>query len=491
MSDPELSPSTTLVDSDSADTLALHTSNEVALELVERNRLAFLTICLRLDAKGISERYFRHSKNPRWIGMFHDNGAWNSRRFQHFLFECQARHYLKTYDQAGTGDELYFKILPPASAWVETFTSHTSAINPASEVLELFLSFLRNDDETNSYWKLKEETVRHLQAISQFIEHSHQDFQSQTLLDFSVQAAHRMSDQGYYTSATTLLTIIHQHTSPSFAQALQAQNEVAVILDRQGNHQKAEKLLLSIAKEKTKVFGQSHDFTFQALDDLANTHYNRGNLGLAAQVLKELIDLKTGLYGSTHANTLLSQNNLAVVYVGQGKYHTAQMMFSFVLAEREKLISPRYLDLAISSHNLGAVHADQGFYDQATTYFKRALAIREDKLGPQHPTTLSTLNALGMAMAQQGSYHDAETMLVQALSIAEASLGVIHPFTLKSRESLGVLYGLQGMHDLAEPHLQQSWETLVEAKGVGHPDTLSAARNLAYCQQQQDLSLNQ
>ena len=472
-SSSRLSTATTVVDG--LDTCEIRLNDEEA---------RLLALCLHLDDKIISERYFR-SGSFKWTAQFWTSGFWDATKFMGFFLGCEVQHLVRVYSAAnGTS----FSILPSARPLIASASSNLGDDVVADDLFDLLFTFLKVEDETEASCQDRQETIDHLDAALPFLERSscYQQIAVGDFLLFIELAARRYAAQGHFFKAKALL----EPASSSYAdhqaypQALQVQNQLAVVHGQEGDLKKAETLLQSTLAHKRNVYGAQHCFTLQALDDLANVQYSAGDLEGATRILEELVDLKIRLFAPLNASTLLSQNNLAIVRAAQGRYQEAQYLHTMVATERQKTLAPGHVDLAVSFHNLATIYSDQAQYQLAIEHYDRALAMREQTLGPSHILTICTLGSCGMTLAFAGNFEDAEAKLKPALAAAETRLGPAHMLALKTRESLGILYGLQGEHRASAPYLEKAHRMLCDIRGLDHPDALSAAHNLAFCYQQ-------
>ena len=176
-----------------------------------------------------------------------------------------------------------------------------------------------------------------------------------------------------------------------------------------------------------KVLGPEHPDTATSLNNLAVLLQAQGDLAGARPLYERALAIREKVLGPEHPDTATSLNNLAVLLQAQGDLAGARPLFERALAIREKVLGPEHPDTATSLNNLAVLLGAQGDLAGARPLFERALAIREKVLGPEHPDTATSLNNLAILLQDQGDLAGARPLYERALAIHEKVLGPEHP----------------------------------------------------------------
>ena len=232
---------------------------------------------------------------------------------------------------------------------------------------------------------------------------------------------------------------------------------------------------------REKALGPEHPDTATSLNNLAVLLQDQGDLAAARPLFERALAIREKALGPEHPDTATSLNNLAVLLQDQGDLAAARPLYERALAIREKALGPEHPDTATSLNNLAVLLQDQGdlrggaaalssarwrsarrrsapsiptrrrasttspalLQDQgdlaaARPLYERALAIREKALGPEHPDTATSLNNLAALLQDQGDLAAARPLYERALAIREKALGPEHPDTATSLNNLAV-----------------------------------------------------
>ena len=204
---------------------------------------------------------------------------------------------------------------------------------------------------------------------------------------------------------------------------------------------------------REKVLGPEHPDTAKSLNNLALLLQAQGELAAARPLHERALAIREKVLGPEHPDTAMSLNNLAVLLQAQGELAAARPLFERALAIREKVLGPEHPDTAKSLNNLAGLLQAQGELAAARPLFERALAIHEKVLGPEHPNTATSLNNLAALLQAQGELAAARPLFERALAIREKVLGPEHPRTATSLNNLAGLLQAQGELAAARPLL--------------------------------------
>lgn len=113
-------------------------------------------------------------------------------------------------------------------------------------------------------------------------------------------------------------------------------------------------------------------------------------------------------FGDAHQASMIALNNLADALADRDDLDGALACMQRVLAIEEQLFgSSLHARRAIHRHHLARVHQLRQECDQAEALFREALEIRRQTLGERHPLTQSTAKALAGLLTEQGREEEA------------------------------------------------------------------------------------
>jgi nephrocystin-3 len=256
-------------------------------------------------------------------------------------------------------------------------------------------------------------------------------------------------------------------------------NNLALLLDDQGDYAAAEPLYRRALAIAEKALGAEHPQNGTSLNNLASLLRTQGDYAAAEPLFRRALAMAEKALGPEHPDTGTSLNNLAILLNDQGDYAGAEPLYRRALAIAEKVQGPEHPDTGRCLNNLAILLNDQGEYAGAEPLYRRALAIAEKALGPEHPSTGKSLNNLALLFKDQGDYAGAEPLYRRALAIAEKALGAEHPETGTSLSNLALLLDDQGDYAAAEPLYRRALAIAEKALGVEHPQTGTNLSNLA------------
>jgi tetratricopeptide (TPR) repeat protein len=225
-----------------------------------------------------------------------------------------------------------------------------------------------------------------------------------------------------------------------------------------------------------RTLGPEHPHTATSLNNLAGLLDAQGNYAAARPLFERVLAIREKALGAEHPDTGASLNNLAGLLRAQGDYAGAKPLFERALAISEKALGAEHLHTGTSLNNLALLLHAQGDYAGAKPLYEQALAICVKALGAQHPDTGLSLNNLAGLLYEQGDYAGAKPLFERALEIREKALGAEHPDTSLSRANLAVLLLAQGAPARALELASAALSAHEKLLGVAHPWTQTSAR---------------
>ncbi|MFI5013205.1 MAG: tetratricopeptide repeat protein [Hyphomicrobiales bacterium] len=230
---------------------------------------------------------------------------------------------------------------------------------------------------------------------------------------------------------------------------------------------------------REKALGADHPDTAVSLNNLAVLLQDQGDMAGARPLYERALAIREKVLGADHQDTAATLNNLAVLLQDQGDMAGARLLYERALAIREKALGPDHPHTAMSLGNLALLLAAQGDPASARPLCERALAITEKVLGPDHPETATGLKNLANLLRAQDDLAGASRLLERALAINEKTLGPEHPNTATSLNDLALMLRAQGDLATALPLYERALAIYERVLGPEHPNANRVRHNLA------------
>jgi tetratricopeptide (TPR) repeat protein len=289
-----------------------------------------------------------------------------------------------------------------------------------------------------------------------------------------------LQDQGDLLGARPLaeraLTIYEKVSGPEHLDTARALNNLAFLLHDEGDLAEARRLAERALAIRETAFGLEHPVTAVSLDTLGQLLQAQGELAGAHLLAERVLAIREKMLGAKHPYTAWSLNILASVLQAQGDLAGARPLAERALAIYETALGPEHLDTARSLSILASVLQALGDLGSARPLFERALAIYETALGPEHPNTATDLSNLARLLSKSGHTDDAEPLFNQAIAIGEKALGLRHPRTQRYCSQCARLFLDTGRSTEALSLARAALATHETASGPNHPWTKDSAR---------------
>jgi tetratricopeptide (TPR) repeat protein len=264
----------------------------------------------------------------------------------------------------------------------------------------------------------------------------------------------------------------HPHTASSL-------NNLALLLDVQGDLAGAKPLYERALAIREKALGPDHPATAQTLNNVAILLMDQGDFAGARPLYERALAIREKVLGPEHPETALSLSSFGALLQAQGDFEGAKPLYERALAIREKALGPDHPATAGALKHRANLLRDQGDFAGARPLFERTLAIYERALGPEHPDTALSLNNLALLLRDQGDFAGARPLFERALAICERALGPNHLTTAMSLSSLALLLQDQGDFAGARPLFERTLAIYERALGPEHSYTATSLNNLA------------
>jgi CHAT domain-containing protein/Tfp pilus assembly protein PilF len=289
-----------------------------------------------------------------------------------------------------------------------------------------------------------------------------------------------------------------------------ALNNLAFVLNEQGEHTQAEPLLreaLTMARPlyPKKTHPHGHARLVDCLTHLGTVCRAMGEYDRAEPVFREALTMAQGLfpratYPRGEPSLAFALHNLGTVLQDQGEFARAEPLLQESLQMYQALYPsaehPKgHHFVAASLNNLGKLFWDQGEYRKAEPLYRQALAMLQ-RLYPTdthprgEPDLASTLSGLGSVLQAQQEYKQAEPFLRDALAMRrrlypKEQFPTGHPDLANSLINLAGLFEDRGELERAEPLFREAL-AMYQARypensyPQGHPRLALSLHNLGF-----------
>jgi tetratricopeptide (TPR) repeat protein len=258
---------------------------------------------------------------------------------------------------------------------------------------------------------------------------------------------------------TTSLGEMHPRT-------LRALASLAAVVDDEGDHERADDLLVTVAKGRAGLVATPTPWTGTMLNNLGYLLWTRGEFVPARDTYLDAISVDERVRGLRHLNlgvifnnlgmvcqwleeqpaarhayeralqiidgsqpTALSMrvgNNYGLMLVTLGELEAARHWLEAAYADRSRILGKEHPDTAITLANLGRLLEAERNPDEACRVTQRAVSIVRGTPG-QDRTLAWCLHDHGVALARAGRFDAAAEALTEALALRERALHALHP----------------------------------------------------------------
>lgn len=178
--------------------------------------------------------------------------------------------------------------------------------------------------------------------------------------------------------------------------------------------------------------GPEHSGTLRSLNNLAGLLQDQGDIAGARSLFERALAIYEKVLGAEHHITARSLSYLAGLLQAEGHIARARHLFERALTIREKALGSEHPDTASSLHDLALLLRNQSDLTAARPLFERALAIREKALGPEDSHTNQARCNFADLLLAKGDAAEALASGEVALTAHRRLLGKDHPWTKNS-----------------------------------------------------------
>jgi glutamyl-tRNA synthetase/nondiscriminating glutamyl-tRNA synthetase len=157
-----------------------------------------------------------------------------------------------------------------------------------------------------------------------------------------------------------------------------------------------------------------------------------GDLEQAMELQEQVVDAHIRLFGNDHQATLQALQQLAQIQVSQSKYQEAEEILRKVAALRSSQWGTAHPDTLTARYDLAQVFRALGNLSAAKEAHAEILSLRKQHLGSHHPDTIRSFNRVSETLIQAGDLIGAEELQRQSVDLSREFLGREHPLTTES-----------------------------------------------------------
>ncbi len=279
-------------------------------------------------------------------------------------------------------------------------------------------------------------------------------------------------DLGDYETAERMVRagyeVLRETPGPTDHNTLKSQQNLGLILQRQGRYDEAEPVLreaLAHAQE------EEHEvLRALILGNLSVVRMEQGAREEAVTFGREAATISTVRLGVHHPHTLTSKEALGLAMARFGAFDEAEAELRGVLEARQEMLGPQHPDVGNAYNLLGVTLTEGGAWSRAEPLFRESAALFQEGLGDTHPYVGISLVNLGRTRVALGAPEEAETNLNEALHIFEQRLGADHLYVSYPLVGLGWAALEKKEPEAAEMHLRKALALRLEAFAPDHTE---------------------
>ncbi|KAJ7720694.1 P-loop containing nucleoside triphosphate hydrolase protein [Mycena metata] len=244
-------------------------------------------------------------------------------------------------------------------------------------------------------------------------------------------------------------------------------------------YQEAENIQLRIVDEQRNLFGDDHESTLHAIENLARTYWASSQYKTAQNLQILVLENRRRLLGYDHLDTILAMQFLGRTYRSLGQFQKAEELLVSVLEKQRIFLGDNHLHTLHTMHSLAMTYSDLDRHEEARKLEVELVEKRRKLLGDDHLHTLSGMHNLAWTYYCLGQLAKSEELEVVALEKRSKLLGDCHKDTLDCMHNLAIIYNDLDRHEEARRLQVEVVEKRRELLGDDHLTTLWGMNNLA------------
>ena len=281
-------------------------------------------------------------------------------------------------------------------------------------------------------------------------------------------------------AAERRLSTYRRHYGDRHLMSAAAADELASLLQYQGEFERAEPLFLEALDIRRESLGPRDVYVGASLNNLGMFYQAVGDPARAREHAAEGLSILTETLGRDDLNVAAITCNLGMLLQTLGDLEGAEQHLVSALDTRRRIAGDESFEVAESLNALAAFHFAESDLAAAEPFLRRATAIWLSLLGDAHPYVALSLTNMGALLSARGEYVEAEEFHREAVRIYRATLGDEHPDLAHALNNLAHALESMGDYAAAEPIFREALEILRASLGDVHPDVADALCALAH-----------
>ncbi|KAJ6471935.1 P-loop containing nucleoside triphosphate hydrolase protein [Mycena sanguinolenta] len=207
-----------------------------------------------------------------------------------------------------------------------------------------------------------------------------------------------------------------------------------------GRHTEAAELQIIEVEKHSKLLGDDHLTTLDAIHNLGLTYHGWGQLEKAERHKVLVLEKSKKLLGNDHPDTLIAMQSLARTYNRLGRFEEAEKLQVLVLDKRRKCLGDDHLDTIHAMWCLSVTYDSWAKFEEAMDLQVIVLGKWRRVFGDDHLNTVDAMHNLANTYKSLGRYEEAEKLQIAVLEKRKRFLGDQHPHTQIAIQNLAEMY---------------------------------------------------
>jgi CHAT domain-containing protein/Tfp pilus assembly protein PilF len=198
-------------------------------------------------------------------------------------------------------------------------------------------------------------------------------------------------------------------------------NDLAVVLERQGDYSAAEPLYREALAIRRRALGEEHPHVIGCLTALGEVLCRSHQAEAARPLLQEALARSRRSLGNEDPQTAAVFLSLATLMRSTGHFAVAESLAHEALTIQRLALGEEHLDVAKCLSHLAHTCVARGEPDEAEDHFRQALSLYENLLDNEHPLLLRTTHELARSLLAQREPSAAESLLSHSATAFETA----------------------------------------------------------------------
>jgi tetratricopeptide (TPR) repeat protein len=246
-------------------------------------------------------------------------------------------------------------------------------------------------------------------------------------------------------------------------------------MDRFADARAAYEDALDIDRES---FGESHEMTVDAEENLALTLSAQRKFDAALDLMQRALANETKLVGADSSETADGLQMLGNIYMDAGRPIDALPLYERAKDLQVKALGARNEQVANVLGDIGAACAQLRQYDKARSALADSIAMRREFESQENFEIANEEAQLAFVEFRLGDAANAETLAARALTKLRGDLAETHAYVVDAKATLGQILASDGKIDQARPLLEQAMQSYRDKDQLDSAEARETARVL-------------